>query len=152
MIQVIKERTAFRTCTAVVGVILLVPVLAGYGCSLCSNRMITEVKSPRASHKAVLFERDCGATTGFVIHVSLLRASDVLPSGKGNVFVADDDHGRAPLAHQGKTNIDLCWRTERDLLIRYPERARIFLRATEVDAVRISYEPIPHGGAKPASQ
>ena len=37
---------------------------------------------------AVLFDRHCGATTGFTTQVSVVE-SDKTPFGKGNVFIAD---------------------------------------------------------------
>jgi len=39
------------------------------------------------------FDRNCGATTGSSLQISVLAASKSLPSGAANAFIADDNHG-----------------------------------------------------------
>ena len=60
------------------------------GCSdTCENVDSQTVLSPSASHKAIAFSRNCGATTGFNTQVTVLRANDQLPNEAGNAFVAN---------------------------------------------------------------
>jgi hypothetical protein len=67
----------------------------------CGNAVLSEEYSPNREFRAVVFERDCGATTGFSTQVSVLTANGQFltqPSWlhstqPGNVFVADTDHG-----------------------------------------------------------
>ncbi len=40
----------------------------------CANTVIAESLSPDSEWKAVLFERSCGATTGYSTQVSLIRS------------------------------------------------------------------------------
>lgn len=127
---------------AIAGTIMAVCMLC-VACSDCANRVIAEVTSPGRTARAVIFERSCGATTGLSMQVSLLRASTTLPRGKGNVFIADDDHGSVPVNAGGMIDVKVFWVSEREMLIRYPARARVFLRRTEHDGVRVTYEPVP---------
>jgi hypothetical protein len=56
---------------------------------LCGNTVIEEVASPSGSMKAVLFERSCGATTGFSSQLSVVDADASLRNVGGNTFVAE---------------------------------------------------------------
>src|SRR5438093_5481906 len=56
----------------------------------CQNDVVSTVWSPVGSTKAVAFIRNCGATTGFSTHVSVLPGSSDLPNQAGNVLVIDD--------------------------------------------------------------
>jgi hypothetical protein len=69
----------------------------------CGNDLVKDVRSPNGKTKAVLFERDCGATTSASTQVSLLPSNESLPNEIGNVFVAGKDDGRAPGAAWGGT-------------------------------------------------
>ena len=59
-------------------------------CSLCGNDISQTVPSPAGGLKAVVFDRDCGATTGFSTQVSILYATESLPNDGGNTLVLDD--------------------------------------------------------------
>jgi hypothetical protein len=52
---------------------------------MCGNETLAEFLSLDGAQKMVLFERSCGATTGFSTHVSLLRADAKLPNESGNL-------------------------------------------------------------------
>src|SRR5262245_47820324 len=55
----------------------------------CANTIVEEASSPSGAKRAVLFERSCGATTGFSSQLSIVAANIELPDDGGNVFVAD---------------------------------------------------------------
>ena len=57
--------------------------------NLCANAQVAEYVSPDGNLKAVIFHRDCGATTKETIQVSIIPANKSLPNRAGNVFVAD---------------------------------------------------------------
>lgn len=54
----------------------------------CENTIIQTVESLNKKHKAVLFERSCGATTGFSSQVSILRIDEDLGNNGGNIYRA----------------------------------------------------------------
>ncbi|MCE2570046.1 DUF5412 family protein [Motilimonas eburnea] len=66
---------------------------------LCGNEKYAEVLSPNKEYKAVIFQRDCGATTGFSTHISLLDVNKELGNEAGNIFVIEG------LANQVAPNI-----------------------------------------------
>ncbi|WP_260926936.1 hypothetical protein [Novosphingobium sp. 9] len=112
------------------------------GCSDdCSDTPIKIVDSPDGLHSAVLFQRDCGATTGFSTQVSVVPSRQT-PLHAGNAFRADDDHGAAALGPWGGSWAQIQWLATDHLLVRYAAKSRIFKRADHVDGVRITYQSI----------
>lgn len=102
------------------------------GCSdTCQNRTVSRAEAPSGGLKAVLFQRDCGATTGFSSQVSVTDADDV-PTGGGNVFVADTDQGTASATTWGGPWVEMRWLSPGNLLIRYDARARVFTQNESV--------------------
>lgn len=112
--------------TALAMVIMLV------GCD-CSNEQITEHRSPDGNRKFVSFSRECGATTGPNFQISVLDGDASTPSGGGNAFVADDDHGKASFVARAE------WTASDHVLIHISKAARIFKQETSVDGVHIDY-------------
>ena len=112
-------------------------------CGLCANRVIFQVVSPNRSIKAVVFERDCGATTGPNIQVSVIPADSLLPDDKGNVFI--EDHNR-PLSTSQP--IKISWKSDADLQITFNQNDNVFAENTTCSVmvgplrwktIRISY-------------
>jgi hypothetical protein len=97
--------------------------------------------SPDGRRDAVMFQRDCGATTGFSTQVSVLDTDEQL-SGSGNVFRADDDHGAARAGDWGGSWAEMKWLSPDHLLIRYAEKSRLFEHDDEASGVRITYQSV----------
>jgi hypothetical protein len=110
------------------------------GRDVCDNTPLAEVPSPGGTHKAVVFERSCGATTGFSTQVSVLSAGAKLWGSAGNVFIADTDHGAAPSGPGGGPVIEPVWIAEDRLLIRHHRLARVFLSEARAGSVAVTYE------------
>jgi hypothetical protein len=107
----------------------------------CENAVVARNDSADGRHSAVLFQRDCGATTGFSTQVSVVGSTDKL-SGSGNAFRADDDHGAASAGAWGGPWAEARWLAPDHLLIRYAAKSRIFKQAEESDGVRITYQAV----------
>jgi len=114
-------------------------LMALCGCGLCGNDIVQEVISPDGQKKAVIFQRDCGATTAFSTQISVLPRQDS-PSGSGNIFVADADHGAVPVGPKGVMDIRVRWESDRKLVIAHPLQARVFLKEANWGLVSIRYE------------
>jgi hypothetical protein len=117
--------------TISLGLILLV---GGIFEGMCANRIAAEYPSPDARHKAVVFERDCGATTGFSAQVTILGPDEVLRNEAGNVCVVEAD-GDTP--DEINAEISVSWDGPDELVIRslgVPKRLE-----SRVDDVRVSY-------------
>jgi len=54
---------------------------------LCANEIHKVYMSPNKSFKAVVFERNCGATTSFSTQISILDSNEELENEEGNVFI-----------------------------------------------------------------
>jgi len=109
---------------------LLAALMICSGCSdACKNTVVSRHLSPDGTHVAVLFQHDCGATTGFSTQISILDAKDK-PFGGGNAFVADDDHGAASVGDREGSWADMKWLSPERLHIRYASKSRLFKRKT----------------------
>jgi len=117
-----------------IGIVIIVVLLVGYlfygfykfSSGMCKNQIVSEIPSPDKLLKVVIFERSCGATTGFSTQISLLPLSRSLPDDVGNIFAADTDHGRAPRAAWGGPDVQVTWTSNHNLRIQYHQAARIF--------------------------
>jgi len=121
----------------------LLPLLAvlSAGCvDPCANTEVARTPSPDGEMEAVLFERNCGATTDFTTQISIGKAG-AASRGSGTVFIADAGHGAAPAAAWKGPWAEASW-TDGGLLIRYDARARVFRHETEVEGVRITYQAV----------
>jgi len=108
-----------------IGSLNRLPVIALLLCTTacldpCGNQIVNETISPDKSMRAVIFERDCGATTDFSTQISILGANERLPHAGGNVFVEDSDHGASQYWAEVR------WNSPERLIVRYPASARIF--------------------------
>jgi hypothetical protein len=113
----------------------------GCGSDPCANEELQTIVAPDGKRKAIVFERDCGTTTGFSTQVSLLSANDKLRNESGNTFIADTDHGKAPSGPGGGPEVNLQWTGEREIVVKYDNSARVFRSEQSVDGVMIRYEP-----------
>ena len=107
----------------------------------CQNSVVSTAAAPAGGLKAVLFQRDCGATTDFSSQVSVTGADEAL-SEAGNAFVADTDHGVANAASWGGPWVELRWVSPQTLLIRYDAKARVFTQNSTVSGVTVTYEKV----------
>lgn len=63
---------------------------------MCENHLIQEDFSPNKELKTMIFSVDCVATTDFSTQISIVNSDyELEKSDKGNVFIADSDHGNA---------------------------------------------------------
>ena len=71
---------------------------------VCENEVSQTISSPSGSLKAVVFSRNCGATTGFNTQISVLPSNETLPNDGGNTFIVD---GTVPIVVKWKTDATL---------------------------------------------
>lgn len=116
------------------------PMLAG--CSdACRNTLVSRTDAPDGKHSAVLFQRDCGATTRSSTQMSIVAPGEE-PSNAGNAFRADDDHGAASAGPWGGPWVEVNWLAADRLLVSYAARSRIFKQADHVDGVHVTYRAV----------
>src|SRR5688572_7558431 len=93
---------------------------------MCGNTIVQEVSSPDKNLRAVIFVRDCGATTGFSAQLSILEQSENLENESGNVLITDDNERKAPVAEHGGVVIIVEWKSTKELVVYLDERAQTF--------------------------
>lgn len=121
----------------------ILALLACTGCSdACPNTVASSSLSPNGALAAVLFQRDCGATTGFSTQISILGPDDKPTTGEGNTFIADDDHGAARVGSWEGSCAETKWLAPDHLLVRYAAKSRLFKRRDSVSGVKITYQMI----------
>jgi len=108
----------------------------------CGNQVLSEVASPDRNLRIVVFQRDCGATTGFSTQASLLEFDQALGNGSGNIFIADTDHGSAPGGPGGGPDLHAVWEDNRSVTLSYDSRVRIFKAEQQIHGVSFTYQPI----------
>lgn len=77
--------------------------------SPCANEVMQEAVAPDGTRRAVVFQRDCGATTWFSSQVAIVWGPNELPDEPGNVFIADD--------HPKTTETEVRWLDSVTLLV-----------------------------------
>jgi hypothetical protein len=105
---------------------------------MCGNEVIQTLPSQDQHHSAVLFERDCGATTGFSTQISVISSESSLPNEAGNVFIADL-RGPGPTGSWHGPIARMRWVDNRMLEIHYDHTARSFVKKDRIGSVEVRY-------------
>lgn len=111
-----------------VSLLLALSVFLG-GCHSCENDISNSIVSPAGKLKVVVFNRSCGATTGFSTQVSIIPTSSSLLEDSGNILILD---GAIPLK--------VVWWSDAELHVSGLGSAKVFKRAASVPDVLIRYD------------
>ena len=96
-------------------------------CDFCGNQILEKQVSPNGQWQLIKFDRDCGATTGNSIQISILPNNIALGNEAGNTFVSEVD------------SVSMQWIGEKEVLIRYPEYLKTYTKEASIQTVRVSY-------------
>ena len=99
---------------------------------LCDNEVFSQENSPDGKYKALIFQRDCGATTGFSTQVSVLDITEELENEGGNVFITAN--------HPNDNRIELHWINASSLIIRNTKSTKPSRKEAKIGSVEIRYE------------
>lgn len=55
----------------------------------CENIILKELNFPDSKYRVISFVRDCGATTDYSVHVSIIERKKNLPNESGNIFIGN---------------------------------------------------------------
>jgi hypothetical protein len=114
---------------------LFVNALSG----MCGNQIVAEEPSFSGAKRVVVFQRDCGATTGFSTQLSVLDADEELENEAGNLFSADTNHGDAPSGKGGGPEVRVRWVSEEHLEVQHHQAARVFRSEKAIDGIQVDY-------------
>ena len=115
--------------------------------SMCAVSVVRRVRSPDGRLEAVVFERNCGATTDFATNLSVVKAGGTVSNDVGNLLTADSDRGRASLEPGHVIRLSIEWIRSDSLVVRYDGRARVFRRKNSAHGVTVGYATIDDRGA-----
>jgi hypothetical protein len=97
----------------------------------CENELAQAVDSPDGTLKAVIFQRDCGATTGYNRQVAILKASRKFPR---RVAL------QSFFALEGQPKIEAVWEGSRQLRIRYESCFNVVVKQAPEQQVSAAFE------------
>ena len=121
---------------------VLGPLLLG-GCDPCGDEVVQHEPSPYGRGTAVVFVRDCGATTAYATQVAVIGRTVATTRDRNVVFVADHDHGAAPSGPAGGPEVRVRWIDAGHLEVAHHPRARTFRKETEHGGIRLTYVALP---------
>jgi hypothetical protein len=137
-----KQKTNFITLGVIIAAVVLVCSGLGYlrwlflsgdfggWSNMCGNYIYQEIPSPDGQYKVIVFQRDCGATTGFSTQVSILGAAQELSNVSGNIFIID--------GHPDYTNVQVKWEGDQAVTITYANGYEVdYRRRTFKDSSRV---------------
>lgn len=107
----------------------------------CGNETLADVAAPSGDKRAVVFTRNCGATTEFSAHVSVIAVGDALPDRGGNVLSVGADHL--------STDIDIEWTAPDSLSVRYRVPSGVFAAESRPTGVAVAFIPDSSDGEPP---
>ena len=125
----------------VIGLIVLAGVLFGLlvfaldrlADDMCGTTIYDRAISPDGNNQAVVFEVDCGATTGFNRHVSIVSSGT-------NLQERNPELPEGFLALRGAHEIKLNWLAVDRLEVHYPIDAETFRIESKSKGVAIEYK------------
>lgn len=108
--------TRLLRALAAVTALVLMSAACGDWDETCANLVQARVRSPDGRREAVIFRRDCGATTAFSSQVSVVSTGSRV-EGRGNTFIARHE---VPVAAvwRGSDRLEIRYRTDAELALR----------------------------------
>jgi hypothetical protein len=93
---------------------------------LCGNDIKQKIPSPNGENIAYIFNRSCGATTGFSPQLSILYKGDELENESGNSFRSEKD-------------FSIEWLNEKNLKVIYDISSETYEMKKKVNGITIEY-------------
>jgi hypothetical protein len=126
-----------RRCLVRIGGFLLLNLPLA-GCDLCGNEVLDRYRAPDNSVEVVVFERDCGATTGFSTQASIGEINAGTYNQSGNIFAGTTDVRKAPAGKGGGPELRVRWLDNHTVELAYHRAADVWKR-TEHRGITIRY-------------
>ena len=110
----------------------------------CQNDIHLELFSQDKEHKAVLFTRDCGATTGYSSQLSIIKGHETLDNEGGNVFVMDN--------HPNVNKLVINWLSDSALHVSSNVESRVYKAEKRFSEITIDYNLAKEHKAAPQQE
>lgn len=105
----------------------------------CGVTQHASLTSPGGSKQAVLFDVDCGATTGFNTQVAIAPMNTAF----------DREETLPVLVMNGRWSLPIRWIDDRTLHIRIPKDARFYKKLTSAGDVLVTYQDDENAARRP---
>jgi hypothetical protein len=110
---------------------------------MCGNQIVSETFSPNKKNKAVIFVRDCGATTGYSTQVSILDHDHKLKNTEGgNVLIAYDNYYGEHSNHFGGLDVKAVWMDNENVTLIFDHGAEVNIKETELHGIKINHQDV----------
>ena len=93
---------------------------------MCGNDIKQKTPSPNGENVAYIFERSCGATTGFSPQLSIINKDDNFQNKPGNTFRTDKD-------------FSIEWVNEKNLKVIFDKSSETYKMDKQVNEIKIEY-------------
>lgn len=114
-------------CILMIGIGLIIYGTFKLFGSACGNEIISEIPQPEGTYKAIVFIRDCGATTRESNQISIVRSGrNINDSDTGNVFVTYEP-------------VSIQWSQKSSLVIDY-NGGQVFKQKRRFKGIKIDYK------------
>jgi hypothetical protein len=122
-------RSGIQLVVAASALLVVVGCLVTVCARPCRNDERYRVRSPDGRYEAIVFERDCGATTAESLEISMVQAGSRLGSGPGNIL---------RLVHPADLRVE--WLAPDRLSVSHAAGAQVGAKETAYKDVIIEYE------------
>jgi hypothetical protein len=140
--QIFKKTAGICIGFAVIVILIVFGLFWWSAETMCANKEISSTIIPGTKYKVVVFERDCGATTGFSTQASIIKTNAKLKNENGNIFTADCDHGAVPAGPAGGPELRVKVIGPNAIELTHHPRARVFDAQTNYEGISIQYSSI----------
>lgn len=123
----------------------LLALLSNADDRLCGTYVEGDVLSPNGKLKAVSYQIDCGATTGFNTHVSIIPGGSAFEIedrrlwGVKSFFVVESNNDPAPTTQYGGPKVTIRWISDTTLEASYDARVRVLRKDASFAGIDIEY-------------
>lgn len=144
------KQTKRKKCAKALGRAILTSVslymfvsLLPWSCGLCDEENRGEEYSPNGKYLARIYRRNCGATTGFLMHVNLRSKRDYF----NTVWAGRITQGQV-FSIKCNTEVKLIWKNDTDLEIQYglcvsaDESHKVLMKRESWNNITINYVEI----------
>ena len=133
-------------CFAIV-VLLNVSCTDSFFLGSCENFAEKEAVSPNGNLRAVIFNRGCGTTVGFITGISIVAVNEKIQNtDTGNILFAENVYREFSTDVNGKTqygriNFDVKWVSNSELKVYFTE-SKILSKNGDLGNIKVEYELI----------
>ncbi|MGY6648315.1 DUF5412 family protein [Wenyingzhuangia sp. IMCC45574] len=129
---------------SIIGMFIFLIVIASLFSSenMCEQSIVEIKVSPNKLKKAIILEKNCGATSGLSTQLHVLNINENINEKYNPFFSADSDHGKAEITEENIININIDWSDNETLVVEYDKKARVFIKEKAQNEVVVEYKTL----------